>query len=112
MENIDPKLLRAFLYAAEERGIPVAARRLGLSADTVSSRIRTLERRLGTRLFDRNGGALALAAAGSRLLPAAREIVEMNDRLFKRARRAASAQGPARSDLPPSAVSAGPKSPL
>ena len=86
MENIDPKLLRAFLYAAEERSMTAAARRLGLSANSVSSRIRTLEGRLGTRLFRRSGRGVALAAAGFGLLPAAREIVELNDRLFERAR--------------------------
>ena len=47
MEDIDPKLLRTFLYVARERKFSAAARLLGLSPSTVSLRIRTLERRLG-----------------------------------------------------------------
>ena len=83
MENIDPKLLRAFLHIASERSFSAAARRMGLSPSTVSLRVRTLERRLGARLFDRSARGLALAPSGSGLLPAAREIVAMNDRLFE-----------------------------
>ncbi len=109
MENIDPKFLRAFLYAAEERSISAAARRLGLHPNTVSSRIRTLERRLGTRLFRRSGRGVALAASGSGLVPAAREIVEMNDRLFACARAGSLPESACR-ELPPPA--AGPKPPL
>ncbi len=85
MENIDPKLLRAFLHVAGEGSFSAAARRLGLSPGTVSVRVRTLEERLGTTLFHRGRRGLALAPSGSGLLPAAREIVGMNDRLFERA---------------------------
>ena len=85
MENIDPKLLRAFLHAAGERSFSAAARRMGVSASTVSLRVRTLEKRLGTTLFHRGRRGAVLAPAGSGLLPAAREIVGMNDRLFERA---------------------------
>ena len=85
MENIDPKLLRAFLHVAREGSISAAARRLGLSRAAVSLRVRTLEKRLGARLFHRAPRGLSLAPSGSGLLPAAREIVAMNDRLFERA---------------------------
>ena len=88
METIDPRLLRAFLHAAEAGSISAAAAGLGLSPSTVSTRIRTLERRLGTRLFRRNARGVALSPSGFGLLPAAREIVGMNDGLFECARAA------------------------
>ena len=55
MEDIDPKLLRAFLHVAREGSVSAAARTLGLPPGTVSVRVRTLEKRLGTRLFERSG---------------------------------------------------------
>ena len=110
MENIDPRLLRAFLHVAREGSISAAARRMGLSPSTVSLRVRTLERRLGARLFHRDPRGMALAPSGSGLLPAAREIVAMNDRLVERAR-ARAAPSPARPDIALPAASAGPKAP-
>ena len=83
MEDIDPKLLRAFLHVARERSFAAAARTLGLPPSTVSLRIRALERKLQTRLFERNGRHMALVPAAPDLLPAAREIVDMHDRLFE-----------------------------
>ena len=106
---MDPKLLRAFLYAAEEGSIAGAARRLGLSPNAVSSRIRTLERRLGVRLLRRSARGVGLAASGAGFAAAAREIVEMNDRLLERAR---SRCQPRPGGPPPAMLSAGPKSPL
>ena len=108
MEDIDPKLLRTFLYVARERKFSAAARLLGLSPSTVSLRIRTLERRLGARLFDRSARGVTLAPSGSDLLPAAREIVAINDRLLERA-----ASSPVPDSVRPAAiaVSAEPKSP-
>lgn len=85
MTNIDPKLLRAFLQVAGERSFSAAGRRLGLSPNTVSLRVRTLEKRLGIRLFDRRGGGAVLSPSGRDLLPAAREIVDLNDRLLESA---------------------------
>lgn len=112
MKNIDPKLLRAFLQVAEERSFSAAGRRLGLSANTVSLRVRTLEKRLGTRLFDRRGGGAVLSPSGRDLLPAAREIVEMNDQLLESAASISprAAAGPGRRSSG-AAVSAGPNSP-
>ena len=111
MEDIDLKLLRAFLFVVRDGSISSAARNLGLSPNAVSVRIRTLEKRLGTRLFDRRAQGMTLTPSGSGLLPAAREIVEMNDRLFDRAASVAAIDS-VRPNLPPSAttVSASPKS--
>lgn len=86
MEDIDPRLLRAFLHVAGEGSFTAAARALDLAPKTVSLRVRVLEKRLGMRLFERKGRGVVPAPAAASLLPAAREIVDMNDRLFERAR--------------------------
>ena len=85
MKDIGPKLLRAFLHVADERSFSAAARRMGLSRSTLVLRVRTLEKRLGSKLFHRSCRGAALAPSGSGLLPAARELVEMHDRLIERA---------------------------
>ena len=111
MEDIDPKLLRAFLHVARERSFSAAARTLGLPPSTVSLRIRTLERKLETRLFERDGRGVTLAPAAPDLLPAAREIVDMHDRLFECAASISVRESVEPGFRPPEvAVSAGPKS--
>ena len=85
MMDIDPKFLRAFLHVSSERSFAGAARTLGLPSRTVSLRVRALEKRLWTRLFERKGRGVTPTPAAASLLPAAREIVDMNDRLFERA---------------------------
>ncbi len=92
MATIDPKLLRAFLHVAGEGSAAAAARRLGLSRNAVSRRIRTLEARLGARLFLRTAQGMRLAPTGEGLMPAAREIVATHDRLHARAATLAAAQ--------------------
>lgn len=113
MEDIDPKLLRAFLHVARERSFSAAARTLGLPPSTVSLRIRTLERKLEIRLFERDGRGVTLAPAAPDLLPAAREIVDMHDRLFERLS-SMSVPNSAGPGLPSAAAvtSAGSKSPV
>lgn len=85
MVDIDTKLLRSFLSVATEKSFSTAATRLGCSQGTMSVRIRTLERGLGQRLFDRGRHNLKLTAAGEELLPHARTLVDMHDRLVDRA---------------------------
>lgn len=85
MRNLDPKLLRAFLHVADERSFSAAARRMDLPRSTLVLRVRTLEKRLGSKLFHRGRRGAALAPSGSGLLPAAREFVEMHDRLIEHA---------------------------
>ncbi|MCY4500253.1 MAG: LysR family transcriptional regulator [Alphaproteobacteria bacterium] len=107
MEDFDPRLLRAFLHVARERSFSAAARSMGLSPSTVSLRVRTLEKRLGTDLFHRGPHGLTPAPSVSGLLPAAREIVEMHDRLFERAA-SMSVPESAAPGLPPPAAPATP----
>lgn len=53
-----------FHIVATEGSIARAADRLGLSQPTVSEQVRSLERALDVRLFDREGGRLSLTEAG------------------------------------------------
>ena len=85
MADIDTKLLRSFLAVASERSISVAAELCGCSQGTMSLRIQYLEEQLGMRLFERKYRDISLTAEGRDLMPEARAIVEMHDRLIERA---------------------------
>jgi DNA-binding transcriptional LysR family regulator len=72
--------LRYFIAVAEERNFRSAAQRLRISQSAVSQQIRTLERTLRVRLFDRDARPVALTEEGRTLLERARLIVELADR--------------------------------
>ncbi|MET7426618.1 LysR family transcriptional regulator [Dactylosporangium sp. NPDC005555] len=65
-----------FVTVAEERNFSRAAMRLRVVQSGVSAAIRTLERELGTPLFDRSSQRVALTDAGVALLPAARATID------------------------------------
>ena len=67
--------LRYFLAVVETRHFTQAADLLAVSQPTLSKQIHTLEATLGTPLFERIRGAVALTAAGEALLPFARRMV-------------------------------------
>jgi DNA-binding transcriptional LysR family regulator len=73
---VDTDALSAFLQIADTGSFSGAAERLHLSQPAVSKRMATLETRLGQRLFDRIGRQVLLTAAGSRLLPYARRVLQ------------------------------------
>ena len=68
--------LEHFLAVAEERNFTRAARRLHLVQSALSVSVRSLERELGTRLFDRTTREVVLTDAGRVLLPEARRTLE------------------------------------
>jgi DNA-binding transcriptional LysR family regulator len=74
MENWDD--LRLFLSTARAGSSRQAGRELGINQSTVSRRIRLLEERTATRLFDRRPGGLVLTEAGEELLALAGAVEE------------------------------------
>ena len=69
--------IAAFLAVADEGSFSAAARRLGCVQSNVTARIRSLEARLGARLFDRGRRGAEPTAAGKALLQRARLAVDL-----------------------------------
>jgi DNA-binding transcriptional LysR family regulator len=67
--------LRYFVAVADDRHFTRAARRLRVAQPSVSRAIRVLEEELGTPLFHRMKGNVAVTAAGDVLLPWARRVL-------------------------------------
>lgn len=86
MIDIDTRLFRSFLCVAAEQSFSTAALRLEYSQATMSLHIRTLEEKLGARLFHRSPHNVTLTAEGHRLLPEIRALVDMHDGMVGRLR--------------------------
>lgn len=74
-------MLRAFCQAARLGSITGAARHLGSTQPAVSLRVRTLEKVLGVRLFERRGPHISLMRVGRRVYDVAMPLVVAVDRL-------------------------------
>lgn len=91
MVDLDTRLLRAFVAVAEELNFTRAAERLFITQQALSSQVRQLEKRLGTRLFERTTRRVSLTPAGQQLLPHAAATLQALDagmELVEAARRA------------------------
>src|SRR5437879_351150 len=75
MAKVELHQLRYFVTVAERRHFTRAARDLRIAQPSVSRAIRVLEEELGTPLFHRMKGNVALTAAGEVLLPWARRVL-------------------------------------
>ena len=73
------RLLVTFEKVATVLSFTQAAAELKYAQSSVTSQIRALESSLGTELFDRLGSRIRLTEAGERLLPYARQIIELSD---------------------------------
>ncbi len=81
--SIDPDLLRAFAYIAEEGSFTRAAERVGRTQSAVSMQMQRLEQQLGkTVLIRGKGGAVQLTPHGHFLLERARELLALNDAIW------------------------------
>ena len=82
-QSLDPDLLRAFVFIAEDGSFSRAAERVGRTQSAVSMQVQRLETALGKRLFARGrGGQVTLTPQGSMLLERARELLRLNDQIW------------------------------
>jgi DNA-binding transcriptional LysR family regulator len=81
VNDLDPRLLRAFTAVAAELHFTRAAARLYVAQQALSRDIRRLERDLGTELFVRSTRQVQLTPDGTRLLPYAHKVLAAHDEL-------------------------------
>jgi DNA-binding transcriptional LysR family regulator len=67
IEEVELREIRTFLALAEQLHFGRTAERLAVTPSRVSQTLRSLERRIGGRLFDRTSRAVRLTALGERL---------------------------------------------
>ncbi|GGX82540.1 LysR family transcriptional regulator [Streptomyces fructofermentans] len=79
---MDTRLLQTFTALARTGSFTATAVELRLAQSTVTVQIKTLEKALGTRLFDRLSRGALLTEAGRRLLTLAEDVLESESRLF------------------------------
>ncbi|MEU9300464.1 LysR family transcriptional regulator [Streptomyces sp. NPDC048269] len=79
--DVDPRLLRGFVAAAEELHFTRAAARLYVAQQALSRDVRRLEQALGAGLFVRTTRAVELTPDGERLLPLARRVLRAHEDL-------------------------------
>ncbi|MEV0247767.1 LysR family transcriptional regulator [Nocardia sp. NPDC050712] len=77
--DLDLAAVRAMVVISDEGQFGLAASVLGVSQQAVSKRIAKLEGQLGSRLFERRIGSVALTAQGARFLPHARSVLASAD---------------------------------
>lgn len=70
------RALEYFVAAAEEGSLSGAARRFEVTIPAVAKLVTSLEKRLGTSLFDRSSQGLSLTADGERYLESCRPLLE------------------------------------
>jgi DNA-binding transcriptional LysR family regulator len=78
MRNIDLAALEIFKAVAEQGGITKAAIRLHRVPSNVTTRVKQLEEKLGTKLFLRRNRRLVLSAEGTRLLGYADRLLHLS----------------------------------
>lgn len=76
--------LHIFLVTTQERYLKRAAKILGISSSAVSQNLKALEQTLKTQLFERDTRPLVLTAAGRRLAAIGVDLMEHNERLFRK----------------------------
>jgi len=77
MRMLDLDALHIFRTVAEQGGITKAATKLNRVQSNVTTRVKQLEERLGTRLFERHARSLSLSPEGKLLLRYADELLRL-----------------------------------
>ena len=80
---MDTRQLAAFCEVVDRKSFSQAAERLGVTQPAVSLQVRSLEKRLGTRLLDRSGRRVEPTEAGQRLYRAAQRMLALEGQLLE-----------------------------
>jgi DNA-binding transcriptional LysR family regulator len=79
---MDTRQLAAFCEVVDRKSFSQAAERLGVTQPAVSLQIRSLEKRLGTKLLDRSGRRVEPTEPGRRLYRAAQRMLAVEGQLL------------------------------
>lgn len=79
---MDFEQLRSFQQVAKLRSFSRAAEKLRVTQPAVSAHIRSLEREVGARLFDRDGGKVTFTAAGRLFEPFAEHCLQCQSHIL------------------------------
>lgn len=80
---MDTRQLAAFCEVVDRKSFSHAAERLGVTQPAVSLQVRSLEKRLGTKLLDRSGRRVEPTEAGRRLYRAAQRMLSVEEQLLE-----------------------------
>jgi len=80
---MDTRQLAAFCAVVDRRSFSQAAEQLGVTQPAVSLQIRSLEKRLGQRLFHRSGRRVEPTEAGLRLYRSAQRLLALEQQLLE-----------------------------
>lgn len=78
--------LKSFLVIADTGNLTRAAQRMHISQSALSSQLRQLEEELDFSLFERTSRGMKLNLNGQEIIPLAKELLEAEDKLLKKAR--------------------------
>ena len=78
---MDTRQLQAFCAVVERRSFSQAAERLGVTQPAVSLQVRSLEKRLGTKLLDRSGRRVEPTEAGLLLYRGAQRLLALEEEI-------------------------------
>src|SRR3954470_3765877 len=102
LDRMDTRLLRTLRVLARTGSFTATAAELHVVQSTVTTQIRTLERHLGARLFDRLPTGARPTEAGERALAAAEEVLAAEQRLLDSVRGTPAVAGDVRLGAPES----------
>jgi DNA-binding transcriptional LysR family regulator len=78
---MDFEQLRTFLQVCRLKSFSRAAEKLGMTQPAISAQIRSIEKEVGARLFDRDGGKVTFTAAGRLFEPFAEHCLQCHSHI-------------------------------